>query len=193
MNTPPTAAPLEARFQLNYQDLRAKIKLATLHRDTRPTNAINPLVFMVFIFLPGYILWAPLLVPSLRASGVAHWPGVLHLIVPQLVFAATLLYMALFMFKLRHVQRKFSEPNRVTLDEYSATRHTTNSANVVQWPGIRRVVTTDDYLGFFTGAGECFIVPRRAFESNEDWQRFVTFAREQWQRAQPTIAPIANA
>lgn len=193
MDISPVAAPLEARFQMNYRDLREKLKLAAMHSETRLNNTVHPLALAALIFAPAYALWAPILSPVLRAPGAWRWPGVLNMLVPQLIFALSLFYMAGMLFKLRQKQRDFFESNSITLDTNGATRHTEDSANSVKWRGIRRVVATDEYLGLFVGAGEGFIVPRRAFNSDDDWQRFVNFARQQWQHTQPDVPPIANA
>ena len=193
MDNLPANAPLEARFQLNDQDLREKMKLAAMHTETRHNNAVNPLALLTLIFAPAYALWAPLLIPSLRAPSAAPLTVILNVLVPQFIFAMVLFYLALVVFKARQKQRAFSEPNRVTLDTNGATQYITHRATSVQWRGIRRVVATNDTLGLLFGAGEGFIVPRRAFDSDDDWQRYVGFAQQHWQKTQSVLPPIANA
>ena len=189
----PLAAPHEARFELNYQDLREKAKLIAMHSDTQINNVVHPLALAAFIFIPAYVLWAPLLFPAPRAPGPVNWLRALGVILlPELIFAGLLFYVAFQVFKARRKQLAFSEQNRVVLDANGATLHTDGRALAVQWRALRRVVATTDYICLFLGAGEGFIVPRRAFNSDADWQRFVDFASQQWQRDRPTTPPIAS-
>lgn len=93
------AAPLEARFQLESRDQSEKLKLAAMHSETRFVSAIHPLALLGLIFAPAYVLWAPIIFPQLRAPGVAHWPGVLNVIIPQSIFAVSLFYTAAVLIK----------------------------------------------------------------------------------------------
>ena len=184
---------MEARFQLNALDLSALRKIAALHRDTRLNNAINPLVLLALLVSTAYALFAPIFDPTLRAPATTQWPGVLYFVAPFVVFDAALIYILVVISRARKEQRKFSEPNHVTLDRNGVTRHTENSAHTVQWRGIKRVAATDNHLCLLSGASAGFVVPRRAFESDDEWQRFINFARDHWEQTRPVPAPIAAA
>ena len=126
-------------------------------------------------------------------NGVVNLDNVFALLIPIGVF---MVFWGLLMLNNRNARGKnpmFAEPTFLTLDENAMTRKCGAYFNRIEWHGIARVIHSDAHLILMTSPIEGFIVPRRAFNSDADWQRFVDFARGQWQRAQPIIPPIANA
>lgn len=87
----------------------------------------------------------------------------------------------------------FIHTSTMRLDETGMMNHCDAFIFNVEWRGFTLVAASDGHLGLFTSATEGYMVPRRAFDSDDDWQRFVNFAREHWQQTQPAIPPIANA
>lgn len=193
MNNSPNAESLEARCQLNYRDVAALRRIASTHAETRSKNTINGLVFLVMTFSPIYVLYAPIFFPEMRAPATSSWPGVLNIAIPLLVFAFGLFYIALIMMRARKDQQNFSKDICIALTETDVTSQTETSIQTVKWRGLLLVVATKDHLCLFTARNEGFVVPRRAFDSEGDWQRFADFALEHWQRTQPAVPPIANA
>jgi hypothetical protein len=58
------------------------------------------------------------------------------------------------------------------------------------WRGIRKIVRSKRYLLIYNTALSAYIIPRRAFASAEDWDRFYEFARHQFEMSRNPASAI---
>ena len=117
--------------------------------------------------------------------------------VPYLIPAALfLLLTAILVAKANRAATKlkmFNAPSRTQLsaqgveNAYSVTRMFWGWADVV---GMKVGPT---HLLIYASANTFVIVPRRALQSDADYERFAEFAQAQWRNAQPAVPPIAVA
>ncbi len=87
-------------------------------------------------------------------------------------------------------------PSTVTLSDEDFRVEFGVTAISTQWKGVPRVEQTQTHVFLFTEARDGFIVPHRAFDSDEEFQQFCDFARHHQQAAQPNPPeppPIARA
>lgn len=199
MDISPADAPLEARFQLNKDDVKASQALAkqgtnalTLQRLVRALLALFALVFVASVVFHR-MLASRAATPGESEIIGAGLDKIFALLIPIGLF---MVIWGLLMLKSKNALSKnpmLREPTLITLEENALTRHCGAFFNRIEWHGIARVIASDAHLILMISPTEGFIVPRRAFDSGADWQRFIDFARQQWQRAQPIVPPIAIA
>ena len=198
MDNSPAAAPLEARFQLNTDDFKAFRDLIQKASGALAVRRIVQVLLAVFaIVLVISIVFHWRLASSASAPiariGADGLDKVFAVFIPIGLF---MVVWALVMIRNYNVQLKnpmFKESTLITLEAGIITQKCGTSVNRIEWHDIRRVIASDTHLILTTLPNAGFIVPRRAFTSEADWQIFVSFAREQWQKTQPATPPIANA
>jgi hypothetical protein len=57
------------------------------------------------------------------------------------------------------------------------------------WKGIRKIVRSKHYLLIYNTALSAYVIPRRAFASVEDWDRFYEFARHRFETSHQPASP----
>lgn len=86
----------------------------------------------------------------------------------------------------------FQHPSTVTLSPNGVRSDDGPETATVRWEGISRVANTSQHLFIFAQPKRALIVPRRAFDSDEEFARFADFARAQCEAAKPQTPPIAE-
>lgn len=114
------------------------------------------------------------------------------LLLPFVIFTVFYLVILNSNKKAQRARPAFQNPSTIALDARAMTQNYGAFTNIVEWRGFTQVIASEEHLGLFTSATDGYVVPRRAFESDEQWQRFVTFARQQWEKTRPVVPPIAN-
>ena len=61
------------------------------------------------------------------------------------------------------------------------------------WADVNNVKIGPTHLLIYASANTFVIVPRRAFQSDAEYEHFADFAQAQWSSAQPAVPPIAAA
>ncbi len=191
--------PLEARFQLTTADSRAFAAIAQGRTDTSKSGNLKRNLIMLltvavisglmFKFLPNTA--APR--PVNAANAPMTWQSVASLLAPMLLFLGFWGFLFYAQKKARAAAPAWNEPSVVSLDKNGVTQRAGAVTNNIEWRGIHRVLASSDHVGLFTSKDDGLVVPRRAFDADEDWHNYVNFAREHWQKAQPIVPPIANA
>lgn len=195
MTISPTAGPLEARFQLTPADAEAFDAAA---KGRSSANAVQRLI-RALLALFALLIVATFVFSNMVARNLPHAasePSFLSMIWP---LAAIMLFLVFYFVVLQ--QRKnaraklpaFTEQTTIAFDEIGVSQNVGAFSNRIEWRGFHKVIATANLLCLLTSANDGTIVPRRAFTSDDDWQRFVNFARESWQKTQPVVPPIANA
>jgi hypothetical protein len=72
----------------------------------------------------------------------------------------------------------------ITLTPESLTEVTSLNTNVVKWGGVRRVVRLRNYLAMYVGRSVAHVVPRRAFATAQEWERFCDLALDSFRASQ---------
>ncbi len=195
-----TGAPLVARFQFTKTDSRAFGAIAQGRTDTSERANRKSTILMSGVMLVGASL--PFLLNPKRGellSGIteifqsSNVASILGLVLPLIVFGAFWTFLIVNQKRAQKAMPAWNEPSTITLDETSVTQQAGAFSNRIEWRGFQKVVATGDHLCLFTTDNDGFVVPRRAFDCDDAWQRYVNFARQHWQKTQPAIPPIANA
>ena len=197
MDISPAAAPLEARFQLNTEDDRA---FNTLTRNSGVSNTRKLFRLMVVLF-PALIIAFFVFRANLDNGTAASDPlisratlmSVLSLVLPVGLFGGFWILLAVVHKKEQAENIGLVESTLFRLDPNGATNVCGPYTNITQWRGFILVIATETHIAFQFNNSGGHIVPRRAFESDESWQRFVKFASDQWHKTQPETPPIAAA
>ena len=72
---------------------------------------------------------------------------------------------------------------KISLTQQSLLGEAEFSKTENDWRGIRKIVRSKRYLLIYNTALSAYVVPRRAFASPEEWDRFYEFARHQFELA----------
>ena len=198
MEISPAAAPLEALFQLGEADYKAFRVLASTGKGTNSTRRIvlSLLALFALILVASFVFHRALasraIAPRADTSGTPNLTTVMLLLASVIFYLVVWGVLVINNKKSRAANPNFAEPTLLALDESALTRRCGAFFIRVEWNGIARVIASETHLILMTSPIEGFIAPRRAFDREADWQRFVDFARQQWQRAQPAVPPIAN-
>jgi hypothetical protein len=121
---------------------------------------------------------------------------------PELIFWAMIavvlvvtsfIYAAIFVFVLApllqflwHIGRYLASPKpeqTVALSADGVTKHTLDTETTTAWRGVTVFVETRKTVLLFTGRNAAMIIPKSAFASSEDADRFTVAARHHWEDA----------
>ena len=199
---PLDAAALEARYQLTDEDNKAFQTLAKgVNSGVAPK--LQLLMFgALILFALGTSFYGtvvakvkPRPAPNLAGSSWmgSPWASVLGMLIPIVVVGVFWLVIVRVGKAEQSKSTAFVEESIMRLDRVSATNICGPYTNITQWHGLVCVASSETHIAFLTNVNSGYIVPRRAFNDDQSWQRFVDFAREQWQQSQPTVPPIAAA
>ena len=185
---------------MNIDDARAFEAIAQGRTDTGPraNRKAKALTFVACLF--GALI--PFLLNPNRGQFISDitglftrfdWMAFLGLALPLGVFGAFWIFIIISQRKARLTNPAFNEPSTIALDRQAMSQSAGTLSTRVEWRGMEKVTATNDHLCFFVSDNNGFVVPRRAFDNDDDWHSYVDFARQQWQNAQPVKPPIANA
>ena len=76
---------------------------------------------------------------------------------------------------------------RITLTIEGVCESGEPGESVTRWAVVERIDTTDDHAFLFTSAVSAFIVPKRAFKTNGEFEAFVGMARRLSEEGRPVI------
>lgn len=79
--------------------------------------------------------------------------------------------------------RRNPKPFRLSLSEPGVNVVNSDFQSLVSWSGIKRVVGSKERLFLFISSTMAFIVPRRVFETDAEFQGWVEFAKDRWSEA----------
>ena len=187
------ATPLEARFQLTADDSKAFQTLGKAAGGNAAQRLLRSMLALFVLLLVASLVFSSELNrrPTRAASAPtgSSWMSVLGLLIPVVIFAV-------FWFFITQASKKeaaksvgFVEPTTMRLDAGGTTHVCGAYTNITQWRGIERIASNETHIAFFHDANQGYLVPRRAFESDQSWQRFVDFARERWEASRPIASP----
>lgn len=71
-------------------------------------------------------------------------------------------------------------PNRYSFESNIIRVETPRIESLVKWSAVKRIVVSRDRLFLFIRPGVAFIIPRRAFNSDEGFQAWIDRANEKW-------------
>jgi hypothetical protein len=57
-----------------------------------------------------------------------------------------------------------------------------NVRSEIKWKALKRVIPTGNYLFLYMSQLGAFIIPKRAFASDQDWKQFVQLCRSKLQK-----------
>ena len=190
---------LVAQFQLQYDDWKAFGRFANGNKSGAATPRIIRTLFVLFslLLIAGVVFRASL--PPARpisyaptSSGASSWSTLLALVLPVVIFGVIYALALQTNKKARIESPIFRHPNTVTLATSDIRSECGPTTTTVRWQGISRVANTPQHLFIFTQPKNAFIVPRRAFDSDEEFARFADFARAHCEAAKPQTPPIAE-
>ena len=191
------AAPLEARYQLNADDNKAFQTLAKKGVSNAPQKLIRSMLALFALLLVASVTFRASLNRNsprpARPSNSNPLTTLIPLALPIIVFTGFYFVILQSNKKAALKRAAFVEPTAMRLAESAVTHVCGPYTNITQWRGIARVISDEKHIIFMVEPERGYIVPRRAFEDDESWQRFIRFASENWQKTQPTVPPIANA
>jgi hypothetical protein len=67
----------------------------------------------------------------------------------------------------------------LSLDEHGIRESKENGESMRKWSAVEKVITTKAHLFVYTSGVEGFVIPRRAFGSESDFEQFVRFVAKQ--------------
>lgn len=199
METSPFPAPLEARFQLNPNDAKAFEALAKSGAGANASQRLFRSMLALFVLMAvASVVFKASLGPAnpprvVQANSGSVWLSLVSLLAPVALFAVFFFFILKANKKEQAARPAFQEPSTVSLNATGMAHHCGAFTNGIEWRGFTRVAVSNDHLALFTSATEGYVVPRRAFDAPDDWQRFVGFARQNWEQTRPPVPPIANA
>ena len=77
------------------------------------------------------------------------------------------------------------ERQTMSITAEGITKDSPNVRSLIRWPGVGKIVTTDAHAFFYFSALSAYVVPRRAFPDDADFENFVAAAREFHAAARP--------
>ncbi len=81
---------------------------------------------------------------------------------------------------------------RLTITPASIDWASTVATGSLLWSGVTNLVTEKNHLFLFTDAENAFVVPKRAFRDESDFEKFVETARQYWELARKQNTPEAS-
>ena len=129
---------------------------------------------------------------SRGAPSVSPLMSLASLFLPMLLLFGFWLFVLSANNKTQQKAPMLQHPSTVTLsgEEFRVSFGTTTVIN--GWQGVPRVENTATHMFLFTQPKDGYIVPRRAFASDEEFARFCDFARAHCEVAKPVTPPIAG-
>lgn len=124
--------------------------------------------------------WSSLIAPTL-------W-----LVLPFVL--ALVFYLALLVFNRRKMAKQpmFVAPITMRLNEEGIEGTGAVGRDTIFWKAVHKIIETPTHLFVLNSPQGGFIIPKRAFASEEEAARFIGFARENYQSAQPQVPPISQ-
>jgi hypothetical protein len=173
---------MEVEFTLTVNDVLALLR----HETERPSNRARKryqLVLALFFFLAGATLWAwnpdGYLGPIVVGCGLV----VLLLTLGQKSEAAQKIKQAF-----TRAAEQGLDSMLITISPGGITTRNRLAADSLKWEGIAAVETAPDHLFIFTtDRATCYIVPRRAFEGEQQFLGFVERARRYHEQSRAAI------
>ena len=192
-----SSSPLVAQFQLQPSDLSAFSRFASGSTGKKATP-LQTLLVLFFAVLGATVIFYNTLhnVRTVRAAPVPSSGrpllSVLGLVLPLVVFGAFWIFFIVANKKARANSRALQRECTVSLSEDDFRVEFGPTTIINRWPGVLRVGDTREHLFVFTQSSDGFVVPRRAFASDEEFERFFEFAHTRCEAAKPLVPPLAR-
>lgn len=192
---------LTAHFQLEAADVGAFQRYTNGDKGKQLSPVQTLLALFVGMVIMGLFFYLTLSKSAttrpLRAAPSASSPlfSVLSLFLPMLLFAGFWLFLITASKKANKKSPILQHPSTVTLSNEELRVEFASTAVTNRWAGVSRVENTPSHLFLFTQPADGFIVPRRAFNSDEEFEQFCGFARQKSEAAKPPapqMPPIAQ-
>jgi len=196
-----TSSPLTAHFQLEQADVDAFGNFLTLGGKVSGSKTqliIRTLLILFGALLAFGIFFRSQLPPprpsyySRPASRGSNWLLLAPTVGPLLMVPIFYIIIVASNKKARQKLPILTNPSTVTLSEEGFRVEFGPTNNFTRWDGVPRIESTLKHLFLFTLPRDGYIVPHRAFDSDEAFARFSDFARAQCQAAKPQTPPIAQ-
>ena len=71
------------------------------------------------------------------------------------------------------LNKAFFTEHTITIDEGGLTEETVFNRSEYKWAGIQKIIITNGYVFAFVSQHAAHVIPRRAFESQAEWDDFV--------------------
>ena len=154
-------------------------------------------LLLAFTLFAGLVVKAQMGAPhSYRTShaGASNSPlvSLVSLLLPMVLLVA---FWWFILSSSRKAQAKLpilQNPSTFTLSADGVQLSYNPTTTQTAWSGIERVAQTPTHLFLFDQPRSAFIVPRRAFASDEEFALFGDFARAHCEAAKPILPPIAG-
>lgn len=149
---------------------------------------------MVALLLVGTLVFKSQLPPA-RSSSYAprvhrstNWVALAPAVLPGVMFPIFYFLAVSSTKKARQNAPILQHPSTVTLSDQDFRVEFGSTSTTTRWDGVPRVENTPTHLFLFIQPKDGFIVPRRAFDSDEEFARFCDLARRHQEAARP-LAP----
>ena len=192
---------LAAHFQLEAADVQAFQRYASGDKGKQLSPVQTLLALLAGVVIMGFFFYLTLpkspATRPIRAASNAGSPlfSVLSLFLPMLLFTGFWLFLISASKKANKKSPILQHPSTVTLSNEELRVEFASTAVTNRWTGVSRVENTATHLFLFTQPADGFIVPRRAFNNDEEFEQFCGFARQKSEAARPPAPetpPIAR-
>lgn len=180
-----------AQFQLQPGDVRALSRHVMRSRESVRAIVGALLVLLALLFGSSFLYQRRLNFYYVHRIGPVTGPPGAAL---QAMGAPLLLFCGFWLFLMWHHKplRGFNTrtPISITLSNEGIT-HQSSSEIQTTWAAVR-IEATKNHLFLWVPSNKILIVPRRAFDSDEEFARFCDFARQRCEEQKPLVPPIAQ-
>ncbi len=185
---------LTAHFQLEGSDVQAFQRYASGDKGKQLSPMQTLLALFAGVVIMGFFFYLSLpkspATRPIRATPSASSPlfSVLSLFLPMLFFVGFWLFLISAGKKSNKKSPILQHPSTFTLSNEELRVEFDSTTVTNRWAGVSRVENTAIHLFLFTQPADGFIVPRRAFNSDDEFVRFCEFAHQKSEAAKP-LAP----
>jgi len=176
----PDGAPLlRADYQLTLADFKAARKL---HAAQKPWTHVWLALSILLVVASN--AW------SFSLSGQIPF-DILYYLIP---IGCLLFFVGLVRFQVNRNAAKmkmFNAASQTQLSDEGVANAYSVTRNFWGWADVVGVKSGPAHILLYASATTFVIAPRRAFESEADFERFAEFARTHWQASRPAVPPIA--
>ena len=137
------------------------------------------------VLLIAEVFWIVLIAIMNLFDGASMFEAVQWIYWPVLAWGALAVLVLWFGFcpiisYLRAKRRGFLGPVQISISERGVSIESHKIDSLVRWPAIRRVRRFQNRLFLFLTATSAFVVPRRAFQSDTEFETFADEADKCW-------------
>jgi hypothetical protein len=173
--SPQRALPMTVRYRNSISDL------LWFNAYTIPRLRGMQIIFLLIVLVFGY-LFASTLRP-MRVPVPTKYAWFTLLMVGALLFVAVTTVLFTLVSSFPRYGRAVSEEHTVSLTGEGIVEQGTHSRHTIAWAGVRRVRRTRRAVLIYLTDTAAHIIPRRAFDSSDDFDRFFRFAVERMRAA----------